>query len=359
MVTIAELVEARGAAWTLTVLAGEKALANAVSVPRIQKPGLALAGYLPQIHAERVQVVGNTELGYLATLDPEQARRAVERACSRRIACFIVTNGAIPPAYFVEAAAAHGVPLLATPLSSSQLIRNLTAWLEERLAPRTLLHGVLVEVHGVGVLLLGKSGIGKSEAALDLVSRGHRLVADDVVDVRAVSPGRVVGCGAELIRHHMEIRGLGIINVQDLFGILATLREKEIQLVAEMIEWSREETTNRLGLEDETHAILGVPLPKVRIPIRPGRSVATIIEVAARNHVLKGLGRYTAREFAARLDSEIARRRAAAAVGDAPNAGPAGSAPPTAVTVDEPPSGAPAGAAPVRSSRRRAEGRHS
>jgi HPr kinase/phosphorylase len=141
------------------------------------------------------------------------------------------------------------------------------------------------------------------------VARGHRLVADDVVEARAVGNGRVMGSGAELIRHHMEIRGLGIINVQDLFGILATLQQKAIQLVAEMFDWSKEERADRLGLEDETHTVLGVTLPKVRIPIRPGRSVATIIEVAARNHVLKRLGRHSAREVAARLDGEIARRR--------------------------------------------------
>ncbi len=168
---------------------------------------------------------------------------------------------------------------------------------------------MLVEVFGLGVLLLGKSGIGKSEAALDLVARGHRLVADDVVEARAVAAGRVMGSGAELIRHHMEIRGLGIINVQDLFGILATLREKAIQLVAELFDWGKDEPTDRLGLEDETHTILGVALPKVRIPILPGRGVATIIEVAARNHVLKRLGRHSAREVAARIDGEIARRR--------------------------------------------------
>ena len=316
MVTLTELIEARGAAWHLTLLAGATALANTISVPRIQKPGLAFAGYLPQIHPERVQVVGNTELGYLRTLDPAEARQAVERVCSQRIACFIVTNGTAPPTYFVDIAARHEVPVLVTTLSSSELIRKLTTWLEERLAPHALLHGVLVEVHGLGVLLFGKSGIGKSEAALDLVSRGHRLVADDVVEVRRTAAGHVVGCGAELIRHHMELRGLGIINVQDLFGILATLREKDVQLVAEMIEWSVEDTTDRLGLEDGTYEILGVTVAKVRIPIRPGRSVATIIEVAARNHVLKGLGRHTAREFAARLDDEIARRRGVVVVAE-------------------------------------------
>lgn len=309
MVTISELLQARGEAWKLTLVAGDAGLGNGVAIPRIQKPGLALAGYLPQIHPERVQVVGRTELGYLATLGEEAARRAVDRMLGERIACLIVTNGAPPPAYFCESADRHRVPLVTTELKSSELIRNVTAWLEDRLAPHTLIHGVLVEVFGLGVLLLGKSGIGKSEAALDLVTRGHRLVADDVVEARVVGAGRVIGSGAELIRHHMEIRGLGIINVQDLFGIMATLREKAIQLVAEMFDWSKEERADRLGLEDETHAILDVTLPKVRIPIRPGRSVATIIEVAARNHVLKRLGRHSAREVAARLDGEIARRR--------------------------------------------------
>jgi HPr kinase/phosphorylase len=309
MVTIGELLQARSDAWKLRLIAGASGLANAVSIPRIQKPGLALAGYLPQIHPERVQVIGRTELGYLATLTEDAARNAVDRMLSERVACVIITNGAVPPAYFEESAARHQVPLVVTELKSSELIRNVTTWLEDRLAPHTLIHGVLVEVFGLGVLLLGKSGIGKSEAALDLVARGHRLVADDVVEARAVGVGRVMGSGAELIRHHMEIRGLGIINVQDLFGILATLREKAIQLVAEMFDWSKEEKADRLGLEDETHTILGVTLPKVRIPIRPGRSVATIIEVAARNHVLKRLGRHSAREVAARLDGEIARRQ--------------------------------------------------
>jgi HPr kinase/phosphorylase len=334
VVTIAELLGARGEPWGLTVLAGKGALGNTISVPRIQKPGLALAGYLPMIHPERVQVIGNTELGYLRTLQPGEARQAVERVCAERIACFVVTNGVAPPDYFVEIAALRDVPLIGTSLSSSEFIRKLTAWLEERLAQHAMLHGTLVEVHGLGVLLFGKSGIGKSEAALDLVSRGHRLVADDVVEVRRTAAGKVVGCGAELIRHHMEIRGLGIINVQDLFGILATLREKDVQLVAEMIEWTAEDGPDRLGLEDGTHDILGVTLAMVRIPIRPGRSIATIIEVAARNHVLKGLGRHTAREFAARLDDEIARRRSVAFVAErgtstagAPPAGPAATLP--------------------------------
>ncbi len=308
-VTARALLEERGAGLKLVLRAGEGGLHRRVTVPRIQKPGLAFAGYLPQTHPERVQVVGSSELGYLATLSPEEAAGAVDRTLALGPACVVVTNDARPPAYFSESAARHGVPLFTTPMKSSRFIHEVTAFLETRLAPQTQLHGVMVEVYGLGILILGKSGIGKSEAALDLVSRGHRLVADDVVEARALGDGRILASGAELIRHHMEIRGLGIINVQDLFGILATLHEKEIDLVAEMIGWSRDVVGDRLGLDDETQTILGTTLPKVRILIRPGRSVATILEVAARNHVLKRLGRHTAREFAARLDGEIARRR--------------------------------------------------
>lgn len=308
-VTARVLLEEQGAVLKLELVAGEMGLERQVTVPRIQKPGLAFAGYLPQTHPERVQVVGSSELGYLATLTADDAAAAVDRTFALGPACVIVTNGATAPEYFAASAHRHAVPLLATALKSSELIHEVTAFLEARLAPQSQLHGVMVEVYGLGILLLGKSGIGKSEAALDLVSRGHRLVADDVVEARALGDGRILASGAELIRHHMEIRGLGIINVQDLFGILATLRQKEIDLVAEMVEWRRDKTEDRLGLDDEIHTILGVTLPKVRILIRPGRSVATIIEVAARNHVLRRLGRHTAREFAARLDGEIARRR--------------------------------------------------
>jgi len=308
-VTARELLDAQQGALHLVLRAGGTGLERTITVPRIQKPGLAFAGYLPQTHPERVQVVGSSELGYLGTLPRAAAETAVDRTLALGPACVIVTNGSTPPPYFARAATRHRVPLFTTVLKSSELIRHVTAYLEQQLAPRTRLHGVLVEVFGCGILLLGKSGIGKSEAALDLISRGHRLVADDVVEVRVLGNGRLLGSGADLIRHHMEIRGLGIINVQDLFGILATLSEKPIELVAEMVEWRRGASEDRLGLDDATHAILDVTLPLVRILIRPGRSVATIIEVAARNHVLKRLGRHTAREFAARLDGEIARRR--------------------------------------------------
>ncbi|HYR95191.1 MAG TPA: HPr(Ser) kinase/phosphatase, partial [Candidatus Binatus sp.] len=184
--------------------------------------------------------------------------------------------------------------------------RAATTWLEERLAPEVDLHGDVVELYGLGVLILGKSGIGKSEAALDLVSRGHRLVADDVVHVRRISPMVLRGRAAQLLEHHMEIRGLGIIDVAALFGTLATLDERQIDLVVELIEWP--DAADRLGLVEGTYALLEVDLPLVRVPVRPGRSVAMLVETAARNHLLRLRGRHSALAFAEHIDREIATR---------------------------------------------------
>ncbi len=307
-VTVAELIDALGQPCRLSVYAGSRGCGKKITVPRVQKPGLALAGFLNQIHPQRLQIIGNTELSYLASLPVAAARRSVEAVCGRQVACLVVTNGAEPPAYFRNAAEKASVPLLGTGLKSSEFIGRVTIWLDERLAPQVILHGVLVEVCGMGVLIRGRSGIGKSEAALELVSRGHRLVADDVVEVRRIGPDRLVGTGSDIIRHHMEIRGLGIINVQDLFGILATMREKVIEFVTELVEWGHGSFSDRLGLDEESDTILGVSLPLVRIPVRPGRSVATIVEVAARNHFLKRVGRHSARELADRVDREIAHQ---------------------------------------------------
>jgi HPr kinase/phosphorylase len=201
------------------------------------------------------------------------------------------------------------VPLLSTPLMSSVFINRVTKFLEFRLAPSTTVHGVLIDVLGVGVLLLGKSGIGKSEAALDLVMRGHRLVADDIVDIRRRPPDIVFGSGSDIIKHHMEIRGLGIINIKDLFGIAAVRDTKKIELVVELVEWSPDEEYDRLGVEDLTYTILDVTIPQLRIPVRPGRNMTSIIEVAARNQLLKIQGHHSAREFQDRLNKAIAEAK--------------------------------------------------
>jgi HPr kinase/phosphorylase len=304
-VTIDELYSATREALALEIVAGRRGLSRSVEVPRVQKPGLALAGFLPQIHPDRIQVLGNTELAYLRTLDPVAARRAVRTLLRAGVACAIVTNGAPPPAYLREEASRARVPLLTTALPSARLIRGITGCL----APRTQLHGSLVEVFHRGVLILGKSGIGKSEAALHLITRGHRLVADDVVVVRREGEQHLVGAAPDLLARHLEIRGLGILDVEALFGMLATLPETRIDLVIQLEEWRAGEPVDRLGVDEERHSILEVEVPKVRLPVQPGRPIAVLVEIAVRNQVLKQRGSFGAREFVARVDEALARER--------------------------------------------------
>jgi len=306
MVTVRDLLEARAPGLGLTLAAGARGLDRAIAMPRMQQPGLALAGFLPQLHPDRVQVLGNSEISYLGTLGAAAAAR-VAVVAEAGVACFVVTNGAAAPAALVRATEAAGVAVLVTATRTGDFIRAATAWLEERLAPETTLHAGLVEVHGLGTLILGSSGIGKSEAALDLISRGHRLVADDAVLVRRISPTVLRGRTAELLAHHMEIRGLGVIDIEALFGTLATLDERQIDLVVELTEWSDE--SDRLGIEESTYTLLDVALPLVRIPVQAGRTLGLLIETAARNQLLRWRGRHSAAEFTERIDRASAARR--------------------------------------------------
>jgi len=304
-VSVRGLLAEEGTQWNLELVAGKRGVHRRILAPRIQKPGLALAGYVRQIHPGRVQVIGTPELAYLQSMPPLAARRAAERVCAEDIACLIVTNAAPVPPVLCRVAEKYRVPLLRTPLRSAVLIRAVTGWLEEKLAPRVTIHGVLVHVFGIGVLIIGKSGIGKSEAALDLIARGHRLVADDVVEVAEVSPLALKGRSPNLIQHHMEIHGLGIINIRELFGTLATVDEQQIDLVAELVEWGAE--IDRLGIEDQGYPMLQVSVPMVRLPVSPGRNLAMLIEVAARNQALKTRGQHTARQFTTMVEREIRR----------------------------------------------------
>jgi HPr kinase/phosphorylase len=310
-VRVRELLEQAGQTLQLELVAGARGLERGIALPRLQQPGLALAGFLPQLHPDRVEVLGNSEISYLGTLPAARARAAVGAVAAAGIACFVVTNGAAPPPVLTEPAEEEGVAVLRSTLRTADFIRAATTWLEDRLAPEIQLHGDLVEVHGLGVLILGKSGIGKSEAALDLIARGHRHVADDVVDVRRISPTVVRGRAARMLRHHMEIRGLGVIDVEALFGTLATLDERQVDLVVELVEWSGapEHAPERLGLVEGRYDLLDVALPIVRIPVRTGRTMALLVETAARNQLLRRRGQHSARGFADRLDDEIARRR--------------------------------------------------
>jgi len=290
----------------LTLLAGKRGLHRRIASTRIQKPGLALAGYTSNLHRERVQVFGNTEMSYLGTLPPERQAEVARGFFSQDISCLAVTKGLEVPASMVAAAEESAVPLLRTTHLSSTFITSVQAYLEDVLTAQTSMHGVLLDVFGVGILLLGKSGIGKSEIALDLVMRGHRLVADDIVDVKRKSAEAVFGAGSEIIKHHMEVRGLGIINIKDLFGVAAIRERKKIEIVLELVEWDPAVEYDRLGVDEPKYRILDVEVPMLVVPVRPGRNMTTIIEVAARNHLLKLQGHHSAREFQERLNRAIA-----------------------------------------------------
>lgn len=302
-ITVGELLERPEL--EVTAVAGQAGLARQVNVPRIQKPGLALSGWPEQLHPHRVLVLGATEIEYLEGNAPARDV-GVATLMASTPACVIVCRGLVPPAELVAAAEARDVAILVSQLPTAELIAAITAWMSDRLAPSTDQHGVLMDVLGIGVLLLGKSGIGKSETALDLVVRGHRLVADDVIKIRRLG-GHVVGRGAGIIGHHMEIRGLGIINVKDLFGISAVRDTKKIELVIELREWADGEEYDRLGFDDHFEPILEVPVPAVRLPVRPGRNLATLIEVAARNQLLKLQGTHSARAFRDQLHRAMER----------------------------------------------------
>jgi HPr kinase/phosphorylase len=310
--TIKELLHDVEYGLNLTLLAGEGGLANAIETPRIQKPGLALAGYTEHLHTDRIQILGNTEISFLRLLPDEAARRHLAELCAFPIICFIVTMDLEPPECLRRAAEDAGIPLLRSSHLTSTFISLVSKYLEERLLPITHVHGGLVDILGVGVLLLGKSGIGKSECALDLVIRGHRLVADDVVRIRKKMPGNLVGTATEPLQFRMEIRGLGIINIKDLFGISAIREKKIINLVIELVEWDPSLEYDRLGIDEERHSILDVDLQYLRIPVRQGRNLTSIIEVAARNFLLKGMGYSSAREF----DESLLERMETRSLGD-------------------------------------------
>jgi HPr kinase/phosphorylase len=285
----------------LSVLAGARGVAtHAINAARIQKLGLALAGFTHYIHPGRVQIVGQSEIWFLGQLSPEDRREAIGHLELERIACVLVTKGLMPPVELVEAAEAAGLPLIQTSLVSSIAIGVITAFLHEALAPRELRHGVLLEMYGIGVFIEGTSGVGKSECALDLIVRGHRLVSDDMVEVRRTAPDQLLGSAPELLREHMEIRGLGILNIRDLFGVSAISGPKQINLSIRLERWEDAGEVERLGLDASTTEILGVGVASVLLPVSPGRNLSTLVETAVRVHLLRARGYNAAKEFVAR-----------------------------------------------------------
>jgi HPr kinase/phosphorylase len=308
-VRVAELLDEELDYLHLSVLSGESHLDNLITHPRVQKPGLAFAGYYAYIKPGRVQIIGESETEYLKTLDEAERHERLDRITSLPVPVFVLTKGLPPLPGFLALCQNREVPVLASTALSSTVIKGLSYFLEDHLVPSTSMHGVLLEIYGLGVLLIGQSGVGKSESALDLITRGHSLVADDKVQVKRYPNGELVGYSEGPLRHHMELRGIGIINVQDLFGLASVRERTTIDLVVELEHWQDGRVYDRLGLDETLFNILETPCPYIRMPVALGRNISILVEIAARNHVLKLQGHHSAREFARKLEAQLERSR--------------------------------------------------
>jgi HPr kinase/phosphorylase len=289
----------------LELLAGADGLTRVITNPHIQKTGLALAGFHEYLKPGRVLIFGESEIRYLESLDTAGRAKALHLALTHDFPCVIITGGFTPPPELVVEAERARLPLLKTPVPTPTAIAKLTSILEDSLADRTVMHAVLMDILGLGVMIIGESGIGKSECALDLIVRGHRLVADDTVEVRRRNETILIGTCPELTRHHMELRGLGVINIKELFGIASTRSSKRVELVVQLERWESGRQYERLGLDDEFFEMLGLRVPFIRMPVAPGRSVAILVEVAARNQLLRARGHHAARILAERLEQSL------------------------------------------------------
>jgi len=298
-----DLTESR--AIDLEVVAGAQGLERRITNPHPQKTGLALSGFDQYLREGRVLVFGESEVRFLESLSADDRTAVMRRVLSHSLPCLVVTDNLRPlPEIAIEADAA-GVPLMKTRSPTPLTMARLSAALDAYLAPRGTVHGVLMDILGLGVLIVGESGIGKSECALDLVVRGHRLVADDAVDLRCRAQSFLIGSCPELTRHHMEIRGLGLINVQDLFGVASTRRSKRVELVVQLERWDPSREYDRLGLDETYYESLGVRIPMIRMPVAPGRNLAILVEVAARNQLLRLGGHNAAQRLVERLDEQL------------------------------------------------------
>jgi HPr kinase/phosphorylase len=300
----------------LELLAGAAGLERRITIPHTQKTGLALSGFDAYLRPGRVLVFGRSEVRYLETLTAEERGEALRRVFSHELPCLLVTGGATPPPETIAEADRAGVPLLRSRAATPEAMSRLSAVLDSYLAARGTVHGVLMDILGLGVLVVGESGIGKSECALDLVVRGHRLVADDTVELRCRAQSFLIGTCPELTRHHMEIRGLGLINVQDLFGVASTRSSKRVELVVQLERWEHGREYDRLGLDEEFYDALGTRIPMIRMPVAPGRNVAILVEVAARNQLLRARGHHAARRLVTRLNERLAGQPADADGGE-------------------------------------------
>jgi len=293
----------------LTLLSDPMHLGREIPQKNLHRPGLALAGYLELFTHDRIQVLGNTEMSYLRSLSPEQCQQAFARVFALEIPCLVITNNNDPVPPMLELAQAAGVPVFQSELSTTELYHLLSDYLDDFFAPTESRHASLVDVYGTGLLLTGKSGIGKSEVALDLVERGHRLVADDVVIVTRKADRILMGQGNDLLQHMMEIRGLGILDVRQIYGIHAVRMQKRVEMIVELCLWEERGSIDRTGLDQESATILGIELPLIRLPIFPGKNITVICETLALNHHLKVYGYDSSQELNRRLLKTMEDRR--------------------------------------------------
>ena len=309
-VTVGTLIDARleTIGLPLTLVAGAGGLGREITSPCVQTIGLALAGFDAYLDAGRLLAFGESEVRFIESLPAEQRSVALGSVLARDVPAVFLTGGFDPPHELTVEADRAAVPVISTPLPTPIAIARVMAVLEDSLAERAVLHAVLMDILGLGVLITGESGIGKSECALDLVVRGHRLVADDAVEIRRRAESVLIGTCPDLIRHHMEVRGLGVINVRDLFGVASTRSSKRVELVVQLERWEPGRPYERLGVEEPSQTLLGIEVPMIRMPVAPGRSVAILVEVAARNQLLKSRGRHAARALALRLDEQLRAR---------------------------------------------------
>ena len=289
----------------LEILNNDDGFDKVIKEPELHRPGLALSGFVEVFTFNRIQIIGNTELAYLETLIPIKREASIRNVLEFDLPCLIITDNNIPPQELIDIANERKISVLRSVYSTTHVIQILSNYLERKFAPFTSVHGSMVDVYGIGVLLTGRSGIGKSEIALDLVERGHRIVADDVVNIIKHAEGILIATGSEVLQHHMEIRGIGIIDIRSIFGIRSIRLQKRFEVEVHLEDWEESKDYERIGIEDKTVNYLNVDIPLVNLPIFPGKNVTVIIETIALNQILKSYGYHTAKEFNERLIQRI------------------------------------------------------
>jgi len=307
--TVARLIQDKGKQFDLRFVAGEQGAENLLTSSELNRPGLAFAGFLEVYVHNRIQILGNTEICYLSMQEDRIRRERLEKALDYDIPCIVVTTGLTPPEELVEICRRRGIPLLTTSHPTTRFASMLTFYLEREFAPTMTSHGVLLDVFGVGVQITGSAGVGKSECGLELIERGHRLVADDIVIIKRLGKTLLVGSASSNVAHHMEVRGLGIVDVELLFGAGSVREEKRIDLVVKLERWTEDTMVDRLGLDEHFANMLGVDVREFTIPVEPGRNVAILVEVAALQYRINSQGRNPAQALNERLIKQMTRSR--------------------------------------------------